>query len=73
MALDKRLFAVKFFSESSLSRTVLDKAFAEGFWAFAECPGPSAKRAPPVVIKGDTHEARKLQQLIMARYVYLYL
>jgi len=45
----KSLFAVKFFSEGSLPRAALGKAFAEGFWAFAECPGPSAKRAPPVV------------------------
>ena len=42
----KRLFVVKFFFEGSLLRAVLGKAFAEGFWAFAECPGP---RAPPVV------------------------
>ena len=42
----KWLFAVKFFSDGSLPRAVLGKAFAEGFWAFAECPGP---RAPPVV------------------------
>ena len=45
----KSLFAVKFFSEGSLPRAALGKAFAEGFWAFAECPGPSAKRASPVV------------------------
>jgi len=45
----KSLFAVNFFFEGSLPRAVLGKAFAEGFWAFAECPGPSAKRAPPVV------------------------
>ena len=45
----KSLFAVKFFSDGSLPRAALGKAFAEGFWAFAECPGPSAKRAPPVV------------------------
>ena len=46
----KSLFAVKFFSESSLPRAALSKAFAEGFWAFAECPGPSAKRASPAVV-----------------------
>ena len=46
----KSLFAVKFFSEGSLPRAALGKAFAEGFWAFTECPGPSAKKAPPVVL-----------------------
>ena len=45
----KSLFAVKFFSEGSLPRTVLGKAFVESFWAFTECPGPSIKRTPPVV------------------------
>jgi len=51
----KSLFAVNFFSEGSLPRAVLGKAFAEGFWAFAECPGPSTKRAPPVVNHHSHH------------------
>ena len=50
MALGKSLFAVKFFSKGPLPRAALGKAFAEGFWAFAECPEPSANRAPPVVV-----------------------
>jgi len=32
-----------------LPRAALGKGFAEGFWAFAEGFGPSAKRARPVV------------------------
>jgi len=51
----KSLFAVNFFSEGSLPRAALGKAFAEGFWAFAECPGPSAKRAPPVAYVATEH------------------
>jgi hypothetical protein len=45
----KALFADLKFSESSLPRAALGKAFAEGFWAFAEGFGSSAKRASPVV------------------------
>ena len=36
-----------------MPRAALGKAFAEGFWAFAECPGPSAKRASPVVVRAQ--------------------
>ena len=39
----KSLFAVKFFSDSSLPRAALGKAFTEGFWVFAESSEPSAK------------------------------
>ena len=49
----KTLFADSKFPESFLPRAALGKAFAEGFaegfWAFAEDFGPSAKRARPVV------------------------
>ena len=46
----KTLFADSKFPESSLSRATLGKAFAEGFWAFAEGFGPSAKSPRPVVV-----------------------
>ena len=61
----KRLFAVKFFSDGSLPRAVLGKAFAEGFWAFAECPGPSAKRTPPVV--KDYYQGAKSKGLLTTK------
>jgi len=43
------------FPEGSLPRAVLGKAFAEGFWAFAEGQRRSAKHAPPVVMHGETY------------------
>jgi len=48
----KALFADSKFSESSLPRAAIGKAFAESFWAFDEGFGPSAKRACPVVHVG---------------------
>jgi len=45
----KTFFADSKFSESSLPRAALGKAFAEGFWAFAEGLRPSAKKPRPVV------------------------
>jgi hypothetical protein len=40
MAIGKDLFADSKFSEGSLPRAALGKAFAEGFWAFAEGSDP---------------------------------
>ena len=47
----KTLFADLKFSESSLPRAALSKAFAKGLWAFAESFGPSAKMPRPVVVR----------------------
>ena len=64
----KSLFAVKFFSEGSLPRAALGKTFAEGFWAFAECPGPSAKRAPPVVNGALVIQHERINKLLVSRH-----
>jgi hypothetical protein len=49
-ALDKDLFANRFFAERSLPSATLGKAFAECKKVFAECLGHSAKKVNPVVI-----------------------
>ena len=67
----KSLFAVKFFSKGSLPRAALGKAFAEGFWAFAECPGPSAKRAPPVVITGIRFQSKMAGLDLITAYDFI--